>query len=78
LIQLAEPNLIRSGVVKTAADGAGAAAVHNIRTSSGTFLERGQDAVVRGEPGQRLFWTSAIHEPKPSRLCCFQRMPQLV
>jgi hypothetical protein len=49
LIQLAEPNLVRSGVVKTAADGAGAAAVHKIRTSSGTFLERGQDSVVRGE-----------------------------
>lgn len=49
LIQLAEPSLVCNGGVPTADDGAGAAAVHNIRTSSGNFLERSQDAVVRNE-----------------------------
>jgi hypothetical protein len=72
LIQLAEPNLVRSGVVKTAEDGAGSAAVHSIRTSSGMFLERGQDAVVRGERvGLLMLWVAVgsssaqqPHEPR--------------
>lgn len=48
LIGLASPRLERSGVVQTQDDGAGKQAVHNIRTSSGAFLERAQDPVVAG------------------------------
>ncbi|WIA37133.1 hypothetical protein OEZ86_014096 [Tetradesmus obliquus] len=57
LAQLAEPNLQRSGVVKTAEGGAAAAALHSIRTSSGAFLERGQDAVVRDIEQRIALWS---------------------
>jgi hypothetical protein len=48
LIKLAEPDLERSGVVETEKDGIGVSITHRIRTSSGAFVNRGQDAIIRG------------------------------
>ncbi len=45
IIKLSEPHMERSGVVATN----GGSAISEIRTSSGVFLERGQDAVVKRE-----------------------------
>jgi hypothetical protein len=49
IIGLAEPQLRRSEVVAVGQSGAIGSALSDIRTSSGMFLERGQDDVVKGE-----------------------------
>jgi hypothetical protein len=45
IISMADPLLQRSGVVNTESGGSD---ISDIRTSSGVFLERGQDDVVKG------------------------------
>jgi prolyl 4-hydroxylase len=51
---LAEPQLARSGVI---ADEEGNSGVSNVRTSSGMFLERGQDAIVADIERRIARWT---------------------
>jgi prolyl 4-hydroxylase len=46
IISISDPGLHRSGVVNTDSGGED---ISDIRTSSGIFLERGQDDVVKGE-----------------------------
>lgn len=51
---LAEPQLLRSGVVDA---GTGKSKVDDIRTSSGTFLQRGQDDIVAAVEQRIAEWT---------------------
>lgn len=46
IIALSKPRMERSGVVDT---NSGRSEISEIRTSSGTFLERGEDPVIAGE-----------------------------
>ena len=45
LIELAKPRMKRSGVVDT---DTGGSTIDNVRTSSGTFFKRKEDAVIEG------------------------------
>ena len=54
IIGLASPHLERSGVVDSATGGS---EISDIRTSQGTFLERGQDEVVGAVEERIARWT---------------------
>jgi hypothetical protein len=63
---LAEPQLQRSEVVAVGETGAVGSQLSDIRTSSGMFLERGQDTVIKGEI---MLWAAGSgcwnHGPRP-------------
>lgn len=54
IISISEPGLSRSGVVDTKSGGS---AISNIRTSSGVFLNRGQDDVIQRIEDRIAKWT---------------------
>ncbi|KAI7841722.1 hypothetical protein COHA_004588 [Chlorella ohadii] len=54
IIKLAEPHLMRSGVVDTST---GKEAVDNVRTSKGMFLARGQDPIIASIEQRIAKWT---------------------
>ena len=55
IVAVAERHMERSGVVDTKKDGA--SVISDIRTSSGTFLERGQDDIVKRVEEKIAAWT---------------------
>ncbi|EFN59988.1 hypothetical protein CHLNCDRAFT_49444 [Chlorella variabilis] len=54
IIKLAEPTMARSGVVET---DSGKSKIDNVRTSKGTFLNRGHDSVIADIEARIAKWT---------------------
>ncbi len=77
IISLAEPGIQRSGVVS---GHEGGSVISDYRTSSGTFLARGQDAIIAGAP--QTCWATCVafsslgvsgtpQPPEPAMPCGF-------